>query len=356
MIRISMYSLIARSLFILFWLMAIFLFLHMPYFFSHFYYKRSLTIFTWPRILDANYLRKFEAKTGITLYINYYESNEELMSKLEATGGRDCDIVIPTDYAVAWMIERRLLKKIDKNRLTFFNRIRPQLLHHYYDPENEYSLPYYWIIYGLGINTRYFNNKQPSPTWDLLFNESLLPDPIGMTNYFREAILITALNLFGSIDALKDNENLQKVQEALLKQKDHVAAYNDEMAEELLLSDTVPVAVAQSADIFRIAKDNPHIGFIIPREGSFLDIESIVIPAATENDDLIYMFLNYLYRPDVIEHHVEQYSFCPPTIDVESNEFKALCISDDTFNKLMFFKDIVSPQKMNDIWIAVMAK
>src|SRR5262245_56407944 len=74
--------------------------------------EKSLNIFTWPMLLDAQYLSGFEAKTGIKLNISYYESNEELLSKLEATKGQGYDLVIPSDYIVESLINAGLVKKL----------------------------------------------------------------------------------------------------------------------------------------------------------------------------------------------------------------------------------------------------
>lgn len=277
------------------------------------------------------------------------------MSKLLTTGGQGYDIVIPTDYAVSWLIKHNLLKKLDKSKLAFFNTLRSELLGHYYDLNNDYSVPYFWSIYGLGINKEYFNGKTPEATWALLFDTNLIPDRIGMTNYPREAILITAQYLFGSINALTNNDNIQKIKEVLLKQKEHVATYTDEMAEGLLLSQATPVAVAQSADILRIAKEAPHIDFIIPKEGSFLNIESIVIPAASTNQELVYEFLNYLYQPRVLAHHANEFAFCPPIAGKFDKDSLNFCVDTQKLQTLSFFKDILSIDQINDIWITLMA-
>ena len=85
-----------------------------------FHQERSLTIFTWPTILDPQYLQKFEKITGIKLYITYYESNQELFSKLQAGSATGYDIILPSDFTVKLMIQEDLVKKIDHSKLSFF--------------------------------------------------------------------------------------------------------------------------------------------------------------------------------------------------------------------------------------------
>lgn len=316
--------------------------------------QKSLNIFTWPGTLDSVYLKQFENKTGITLHITYYESNQELLAKLEATGGADYDIIVPSDYMVDQLIKKQLIKKLDKTKLPFFKKIRPEIKNIYYDPSNQYSVPFFWSMYGLGINTHLLSTDTITISWDLIFNPAKPVSPIGMTNYPREAIMIAAQYLFGSADALKQPTNIAAVQLLLQNQKQYVYAYTDDRAKELLISEAVSVAVAQGADIIRIQKEYPHIQFFIPQEGGFAYIESIVIPKKTKKDDLIYSFINFLFEPDVLEHHVNQFGFCPPL--ALASHASHSCNDPLLIKQLEFFVPVISTSTINDIWLTVMTK
>jgi len=136
-------SMIIRVCIVGFWIILFFVLLFIPVFTRLIMKEKSITIFTWPLILDAHYLKQFEQQTGIKLYISYYESNEELLSKIRATKGRGYDILIPSDYAVEELIQEGLVKKIDRSQLNFLDHLDPKLLHHYFDLQQEYSLPYF---------------------------------------------------------------------------------------------------------------------------------------------------------------------------------------------------------------------
>lgn len=339
---------------VLFWCFTVFVFLQLPQVVSLFHKPNSLTIFTWTGILDTNYLKQFEKDTGIKLYINYYENNQELLSKLISTGGQGYDIIIPSDYMIPALIKNNLIKPIDRSQLTFFDKINPRLLNLYHDPNNVYSIPYFWSIYGIGVNLNYFHGKKPPATWGLIFDRTLVPDPVGMTNYVREAVLITAQYLFGSIDALKEASNRERVKQFLIQNKPHVALYTDERSEDILLSESVPVAVAQSSNVLRIKREHPHIDFIIPQEGSFLSIESIAISKKTTKDQQVYQFLNYLYTPEVIQHHSSIFATCPP-IDVQPEaHLNQFCVNTLQLN-LDLFRSVITEQQLNNIWISLMA-
>ena len=89
--------------------------------------EKSITVFTWPLIIDANYITEFERETGIKVYLSYYENNEELLTKLKTTQGRGYDLVIPSDYTIEQLIKDGLVKKIDISKIDFVDRIHPFL-------------------------------------------------------------------------------------------------------------------------------------------------------------------------------------------------------------------------------------
>ncbi|TET06004.1 spermidine/putrescine ABC transporter substrate-binding protein [Candidatus Dependentiae bacterium] len=348
-------SMLARFFIVIFWCVLFIAFLYTPHLGRFLRSERSLSIFTWSSLLDPIYLKKFEYETGIRLYVSYYESNDELLSKMQSTKGTGYDLIFPSDYMLVMLHKKGYLKKIDKTRLNFLEKLDPKLLGHYFDSKNEYSIPYFWAVYGLGVDLEYYKGKIPEATWGLVFDEKIMPPTISMTDGIRESVYIAGQYLFGSIDALKEPANLEKVKNLLIAQKKHVEVYSEERSEDILLAKSCPVVVGLSNDIWRATRQNPNIIFLIPKEGSFLDIDSIVIPKTTEKDDLIYEFINYLYRDEVFAHHVQKYGLCPTIANSEVEERENFCPSGQQFKLLHFFKDIVSKSKLNEVWVAVMA-
>ncbi len=112
---------IIRSLLVVMWIAIIYACLIMPSFFQvQSADTRSIRIYTWAHRIDENMIRKFEKKTGIKVYLNYYESSEELLTKLEMTPSMDCDIMLPSGYVIQSMIipavvdyQNRLIKNVE---------------------------------------------------------------------------------------------------------------------------------------------------------------------------------------------------------------------------------------------------
>ncbi|HSW73859.1 MAG TPA: extracellular solute-binding protein, partial [Candidatus Limnocylindria bacterium] len=209
-------SWLVRTCMVLFWLIIIFCFLYTPTVTRLFSHKKSISLFVWPMILDAKVMEQFERETGIKVYVNYYETNEELYGKLRATGGKDYDLIVPTDYMVQTLIQDGLVKKIDTTRLSFKDQLKPYLLGHYFDPRNEYSIPYYTCIFGLGINKNYFGGVLPQASWSLVFDQAQAKFPMSMLDSAREAIMLAGFYLYGSLDRITEPEALKNITELLI--------------------------------------------------------------------------------------------------------------------------------------------
>ncbi|MDP3889197.1 MAG: spermidine/putrescine ABC transporter substrate-binding protein [bacterium] len=346
LVRISMIAMVTG---------AIGLFLYSPRFFNFLRTEKSISIFTWPQIIDTSFLDEFERQTGIKVHIRYFGNNEELLMKLELMR-EGYDLVMPSDFMVPQLIEKGLIKKIDKTKLDFWHTLYPALLGHYFDPNNEYTIPYYWGIYGLGIDRDYFKGKKISKSWSLLFDERLAPPSIVMVDGARELTLIAAYYLFGPIDKLTPQQ-ISLIKQLLQKQKKWVYAYTDLRAEYLVASKTVPVALVLSADIAAVMPYFEHVDFVVPQEGSFWIIDSFALSSTSKKEELVYQFLNYIYRAGVLQKYVDKFGFFPPTTNVQPTFSRGgLSIpSEQVIKKLYFFKNIVPEEVLNEIWIALKA-
>ena len=160
--------------------------------------KKALRIFSWSDTLSSDILKKFEEESGIKVHIDYYASNEELIVKLKNMTSQSYDLIIPSDYAIAMLIEQDLLQPLDKSQLTFLKDINPVLLGHDYDPSNTYSLPLEWDVYGFGIDQDIFKDSDKiNFSWDHLFNDDIINYKVAMTNDPVDAIGLAACYLFG---------------------------------------------------------------------------------------------------------------------------------------------------------------
>ncbi|MFI5334309.1 MAG: PotD/PotF family extracellular solute-binding protein [Chlamydiales bacterium] len=351
-----MNKLLIRFSVILFWLALIFTILYWPKWEVMHFDPRSINVFAWGDILEPSIIADFERETGIKIHLNYYSSNEELLVKLKATKGEGYDLIVPSDYAVDLLIEEGLLKEIDHSKIFFYRDINPLLLGHDYDPDNRYSLPFEWEICGLGVDKSFFQNKPFDPSWRAIFDPSYVNYKITMLNDPVETILLGAFYLYGTVDEL-DPTQFQTLKNLLFTQKRWVEAYADFRGDYFLATRNCPVVVAFSSYIWRSMKKFDFIDFVVPKEGSFLSIENLSIPKASNKEELVYEFINYLFRMQSVEKHFYTYGFFPsvlhPTfmqgLDEKTRSLIESSLS--AFRKYHFTKVLVPYHEIQNLWV-----
>lgn len=337
------------------WLSAIILFLCMPALVGRLYQEKSITILTWPAFLDAQYLQNFERDTGIKVHLRYVESNEELYVKLKETKGEGYDLIMPSDYMIEMLKDENVLKKIDARKLSFIDTLHPHLLNNYYDPLNEYSIPFFWSMYGIAYDKDYFKGEISNPSWALIFDHKVAPAHLCMVDGSRELVQIAAQYLFGAkITSLADDQ-IAQIKKLLVDQKKLVELYTEDRANFLLASGSSPLAVSIGAVTARIMRTFKNIDFVIPQEGSFLNVDAFVIPKNTNKDEWIYVFLNYLYQEHVLKHHITKYGYFSPIKGIGVSNSPVPMPTDEQIKKADFFKNILPRSELSAIWLAIKA-
>ncbi len=319
--------------------------------------QKTITIACWSDILDPAFLAEFQKKNGVKINLSYFSSNEELLVKLKTTGGKGFDLILPSDYAIKLLADQQLLKKIDKSRLDFFADLNPMLLGNTYDPHNDYSLPLFWELYGVGIDERIFSSEQLKDPWELIFGNASHDYTITMVNDPIEMVMLASLYLFKHVDSL-DHYKLRAVEDLLRKQKKFVKAYVDFRGDYFLATKNCAAIVSSSSYILRAQKQFPFIKFLVPRQ-TFVTIENCALSQATEHEDVIYALLNSLYQTENVARHCEQFSFFPATLSARehiggSEQQQELAFLNPTdFSRLFFFKKQLDQIDLIRVWARI---
>lgn len=347
-----------RSAMILFWLGLIFSALYFPKWKMFSYDSNAINVFAWGDILDPAVIAQFEEETKIKVNLNYYSSNEELIVKLRATKGEGYDLIIPSDYAVDILIQEHLIKELDKDKFLFWKDINPSLLHHFFDLGNHYSIPFEWEVYGFGIDKDYFKLHPTPYSWAMIFDPKVVHYKITMNNDPIEATEFAALYLYGPTHYLNQNQ-IQEVRDLLIQQKQWVTAYANFRGDYFLATRNCAVVIASSSYIWRTKRLFDFVDFVIPKEGSFITIENLCLPKKTKKDELVYQFINYLYRPQSVASHFHTYGFFPAAtnalelMDLDPLAEKLLQSTKEEFQKFHFIQSLIPQEEVRDIWVEV---
>ena len=165
----------------------------------------KLVIYNWGDYIDPELLKEFTKETGIQVQYNTFDSNEAMYTKIKQ-GGTAYDIAIPSEYMIAKMMDENLLEKLDKSKLKGLDNIDPRFLNLDFDPDNQYSVPYFWGTLGIIYNTKMVD-KAPEHWADLWRPE--YKNDIMMYDGAREVMGI-GLNSLGYSLNSKDPQQLQE--------------------------------------------------------------------------------------------------------------------------------------------------
>ena len=350
---------VIRGCIILFWASLFLGILYMPES-SFLSTPRSINIFAWGDILEPSVVAEFEKTTGIRVNMSFYASNEELVAKLRATQGFGYDLVLPSDYSVEILAKEDLLKKLDLNQLNFVSKINPKLMDLSFDPHNTYSLPFEWEIFLLGIDKDYFSRHPFTPSWSMVFDRNI-PYRVTMSNDPIQSIQMASFYLYGNVPDVSDDQ-LHKITNLLIEQKKNVNAYADFRADYFLATKNSQIVICSSSYLWRTIRNFPFVGYVMPKEGSFLTIENVCIPALSKKEDLVYQFLNFLYTKSSMRTHYDTYGIFPATtdflqdLDEDEATLKLLSLSGQEFETLLFFSVIADQDKIRDAWVQVKSR
>ena len=353
-----MKKIIIRSGVTFFWVVLIFCALYWPKWKVMKYDKNTINVFVWGDILEPSVVAEFEKESGIKINLSYYSSNEELLVKLKATQGEGYDLVIPSDYAVNVLIKEDLLKPLDRTKFEYWKTINPLLLGHYFDPTNTYSIPFEWELYGFGIDKDYFKLHPTEPSWGMIFDPNTVHYKISMINDPIEAIEFASFYLYGFVESLTPVQ-VQEVKQTLIRQKPWVAAYATFRGDYFLATRNVTTVVASTSYIWRTKRLFDFVGFVIPKEGSFITIENFCIPKPSPKEELVFRFINFLCSPKSVAAHFKTFALFPSTLhaldvlDIDEQAAKIMLSTEEDFKKYHFVRNILPQHESRDIWVDV---
>ncbi|WP_341528242.1 spermidine/putrescine ABC transporter substrate-binding protein [Nostoc sp. UHCC 0302] len=259
--------------------------------------RDQLYIYTWTQYTDRQLLQTFSAQTGMKVLADLYDSNDVMLAKLQAGGGSSYSIIYPSDYMVKKMVDKDLLTEIDHDRLIGLENLFPRFVNPSYDPNNRYSIPFNWGTTGLLYNSE---KLQDAPEdWEYLWrNQDKLNKRMTLLNDVREVMGAT-LRMLGYSYNSQNEQEIQQAYDKLKVLKSAIAAFDTDAWQNQILAGDLLLAMCYSADAVRISKENPKLKYVIPRSGSSLWTDTIVVPKTAPNLAGAYAWINMILQPEV---------------------------------------------------------
>lgn len=263
--------------------------------------------------MDVN--KKFEEETGIKVNYTTFDSNENMYNKIKG-GGANYDVIIPSDYMIERMINEGLLEKIDFTNIPNYVNVMDEYKNLYFDPNNEYSVPYNVGMVGLIYNTTMVEGTPDS--WSIMWDEKY-SGQILMFNNSRDAFGITQC-LLGIDLNTSDSNDWHKAYDKLKEQKPLVSSYVMDDVYNKMESGDAAIAAYYAGDYLSMRDNNPDLAFVYPKEGTNAFVDSACIPVGCQNKEGAELYINFLLREDVALANAEYICYATPNKAVRNSE------------------------------------
>lgn len=265
----------------------------------------ELSVYNWSDYIDEELLGAYEEEYGVTIIYDTYASNEDLLAKLQA-GATGYDVIFPSDYMVAQMIELGLLAEINLEQIPNFANLDEDLINAPFDPGNAHCVPYQWGTTGIAYRAGhpFFEENTPN-SWAYLFEPEMLEqyadEGINVLNDQRE-LLAAALFYLGYSPNSTDEAELEEARDLILEAKPYWKTFNSEDYDDaLLVADEVVLSHSWSGDAaaaywntYDEETEDGNWYYAIPQEGAVKWLDNICVTAASERQETAYHFINYL--------------------------------------------------------------
>ena len=270
--------------------------------------REPLYLFNWGNYVDPDLIAQFEAETNYTVIYETYDSTDAMEAKL-LQGGTRYDLIFPSESIVPRLLERQLLLPLDHQRIQGLEHIAPFLLNHAFDPQNRYTVPYFWGTVGIMVNS-----SQIDPTtitkwadlWRPEYRNSIL-----LLDGNRETLGIALQALGFSLNS-KNPDELAHAQAHLQQLAPNTRAILMEEIKVLMTSGEAPIGIGYSGDAASVIAENPDIVYIIPEDNSAVWTDNFAIPYTVKNIDGAYAFINFMLQPEHATQNAEYVGYTTP--------------------------------------------
>ena len=305
--------------------------------------------------IDVN--AEFEKETGIKVNYITFDSNETMYTKLK-TGGSSYDVIVPSDYMIARLIEEDMLLPLNYDNIPNAEYVMPAYRGMAHDPQDTYSIPYTWGCTGIIYNTKYVDEADVG-SWDLLWNEKY-SGKILMFDNPRDAFGVAEFYLGYDLNTT-DEQELQACADLLKKQKPLVQDYFMDQMYSALEHEEAWIGVYYAGDFIQMQWENEALAFCFPEEGFNLFVDSFCIPKSCQNKDAAEAYINFLCRPDICGQNLDYLGYSAPIegateyMDEEMASNPIAYPDEATLARGSAFLNLPAKtnQKMDSLWLEV---
>ena len=323
--------------------------------------SKTVNLFIWSEYIDSGIIKEFERANGIKVNASFYESNEDMLAKLEAGGSKQYDVIVPSSYIVPVLVKKNLVQPLDLGQIPNWKNLGSSFKNPNFDPANKFSLGYLFSL--TGITYRKDKIKNPENSWALMFDAKKQPGPFVMLDDSRSMIGI-ALKFLGKPYNGVNKDDLKAAIVVLQDAKRRSLGFTGSPeGKNKVLSKQALMAVTYNNEAVRGMAEDPNIGFLIPKEGSEIALDNMMIPNGAPNSANAHKFLNFFLDAKVAARNATSVAASTPNeaakafISKADRENPVIYPTAAVLKTLEYAQDLGANLKLHDAaWTKIKAK
>lgn len=252
--------------------------------------EQRLNLYNWDTYTGKTTLADFRICTGVDVHMSLFGNNDELFAKLRA-GNPGFDVIVPSNEFVTRLRISDMLLPIDHAKLHNFGNIAPAFRTAPFDPGRKWSIPYTWLVLGLGYRKSRIDGVPDS--WKWVFDSPRYAGKIGLFSEADDLIRLGAKYLGHSVNHVSP-EVTRQVTQMLIRQKPYVKVFHHDEGQDLLAAGDIDLVVEYNGDIAQVMADDPDLGFVVPREGTLINSDCLCIPRGAPRPDNAHKFIDFV--------------------------------------------------------------
>jgi spermidine/putrescine transport system substrate-binding protein len=316
--------------------------------------SEELFFYTWVEYIDPAIKEQFETECGVKIVEDNFDSNETLLAKIQA-GGANYDVIVPSDYMVDIMVQEGILEPLDFSVISRIGNYGEDFTHQYFDPEQQYTVPYFFGTSGLAVDTSVI--AAPVDSWSMVFEPS--PEACGkisMLDDERETIGAALMWLGYSIN---DTDPATWKRPECAHPAPCVLTYDSQTNDDLIIQGETVIGHMWTGDA--ILSSLPDLGgregitYHIPQEGCTIWQDNLAIPVGAPNKYTAMVFINFLSDPEIAAQNAEFVGYGSPNaaayefIDPEIMADEGIYPTAETFERLQWIEDVGDALELYDL-------
>ncbi|PZO47574.1 MAG: spermidine/putrescine ABC transporter substrate-binding protein [Alphaproteobacteria bacterium] len=275
-----------------------------------------VNFYNWDTYIGPTTLDDFQAATGTTVNMSLFATNDELFARLRA-GNPGFDVIVPSNEFVTRMSQAEMIQPLDHTLIPNMSNLLPEFQDAAFDPGRRYSMPYTWLVLGIGYRKSAMPAGLVPNSWRYLFDSPQFTQRIALLSESADLIRLCAKYQGISLNGIPD-ANLTSIEQMLIRQKQHVKAFHEDDGQDLLASGEIDIVLEYNGDMAQLmaAEGGDQFDFVVPNEGTLINSDCLCIPTGAPNVAGAHAFINYLLDAEAGKAITEEIQYPTPNAAV----------------------------------------